>query len=187
MKPSKSHIVPFLRDCRNKFLECIDMQVKSRNHLSKKDKRTLFTQLADLFGEEVEDSIKRDLIIEEVKTNEGTYIVANRRIWVFEFKNKKIPTIHYLRNHAYSLPKIVVDIGAIKFITNGADVMAPGIVFFDESIKEGSIVIIHEEKANSILGVGQSLISSKDFSKTKKGKVIKNLHHLRDSIWEYQF
>ena len=64
------------------------MQVKARNHLSKKDKRTLFAQLADLFGEEVEDSIKRDLIIEEVRTNEGTYIVANRRIWVFEYENK---------------------------------------------------------------------------------------------------
>ena len=176
-----------MKDYRNNSLECIDMQVKARNHLSKKDKRTLFAQLADLFGEEVEDSIKRDLIIEEVRTNEGTYIVANRRIWVFEYENKKIPTIHYLRNHAYSLPKIVVDIGAIRFITNGADVMAPGIVFFDESIRSGSIVIIHEEKANSILGVGQSLVSSEDFSKTKKGKVIKNLHHLRDSIWGYQF
>lgn len=99
----------------------------------------------------------------------------------------KIPTIHFLRQHTHSLPKIVVDIGAIRFITNGADVMAPGIVFFDEEIKEGSIVVIHEERANSIIGIGKSLISSKDFSKSKKGKVIKNLHHLRDSIWEFQF
>ncbi len=187
MKQSKNHTPLFLTDYKNSFLECIDMQIKARNHLSKKDKKVLFSQLADLFGEEVEDSVQRDLIIEEVRTDEGTYIVSNSRIWVFEFENKKIPTIHYLRNHAYSLPKIVVDIGAIKFITNGADVMAPGIVYFDESIVKGSIVIIHEEKANSILGVGKSLVSAKEFSKTKKGKVIKNLHHLRDSIWGFQF
>ena len=163
------------------------MQIKARNHLSKKDKRALIAQLTEFFGEEITNSLQKDIIIEEVRTDIGTFIVNNRKIWVFDHENMKIPTIHFLRQHAYSLPKIVVDIGAIRFITNGADVMAPGIVFFDEEIKEGSIVVIHEERANSIIGIGKSLISSKDFSKSNKGKVIKNLHHLRDSIWEFQF
>jgi len=163
------------------------MQIKTRNHLSKKDKRALIAQLTEFFGEEITNSLQKDIIIEEVKTDIGTFIVNNRKIWVFDHENMKIPTIHFLRQHTHSLPKIVVDIGAIRFITNGADVMAPGIVFFDEEIKEGSIVVIHEERANSIIGIGKSLISSKDFSKSKKGKVIKNLHHLRDSIWEFQF
>ena len=52
---------------------------------------------------------------------------------------------------------------------------------------KGSIVAIHEEKAETLIGVGQALISGKEFSKTNKGKVIKNLHHLKDSIWELQF
>jgi len=163
------------------------MQIKARNHLSKKDKRALIAQLTEFFGEEITNSLQKDIIIEEVRTDIGTFIVNNSKIWVFDHENMKIPTIHFLRQHAYSIPKIVVDIGAIRFITNGADVMAPGIVFFDEQIKEGSIVVIHEERANSIIGIGQSLISSKDFSKSNKGKVIKNLHHLRDSIWEFQF
>ena len=108
------------------------MQIKARNHLSKKDKRALIAHLTEFLGEEIINSLQKDIIIEEVRTDIGTFIVNNSKIWVFDHENMKIPTIHFLRQHTHSLPKIVVDIGAIRFITNGADVMAPGIVFFDE-------------------------------------------------------
>jgi len=59
-------------------------------------------------------------------------------------------------------------------------------IHFDDNIKKNTIVSIHEEKAESILGVGLSLISSQDFKKTKKGKVVKLLHYLKDEIWNFQ-
>ncbi|MCK5141231.1 MAG: RNA-binding protein, partial [Candidatus Heimdallarchaeota archaeon] len=48
-------------------------------------------------------------------------------------------------------------------------------------------VVIHEEKANAILGVGMSLIDAEEFNKNKKGKVVKLIHHLKDKIWSARF
>ena len=97
-----------------------------------------------------------------------------------------MPSIHFLRESQIVMPKIIVDTGAIRFITNGADVMAPGIIHFDKQITKGLVVAIHEENANSLLGIGVSLVDSNEFEKTKKGKVIKTIHHLTDDIWKFQ-
>ena len=162
------------------------MQIRARNQLSNKNKRFLQISLIDFFGEQINNFLQKDMQIEEVRTDEGTFLAKDRRIWFFDYEEKKIPSIHFLRESKISLPKVVVDIGAIKFVTNGADVMAPGVVFFDEEIKENSLVSIHEEKANTILGIGFSLVDSKEFKKSKKGKIVKTIHHLTDKIWKFQ-
>ena len=154
--------------------------------LSNKDKRIFKESLSELYGEGIASSFEKTISIEEIKTDEGVYLINKGKIWFFDYENQKIPTIHFLRENKVNIPRIVVDTGAIRFITNGADVMAPGIVHFDDNITEGSIVAIQEENANSLLGIGISLINSEDFEKTQQGKVIKTIHHLTDTIWKFQ-
>jgi len=163
------------------------MRMKSKKTLSNKEKRDLQTKLIELYGERVSSSFQKSLILQRIKTEEGVFIVKDKKIWWFLYNGKYIPSIHFLREFNLGLYRIVVDVGAIKFITNGADVMAPGIVSFDNNITKGTYVIIHEERANVILGVGISLIDAEDFSKNKKGKVVKLIHHLKDKIWSAQF
>ena len=162
------------------------MQIKSRNMLSKKDKKVLLENLVVIYGEGTISSFEKTLALEEIKTDEGIFLVKGGKIWFFDYNKQTIPTIHFLRENQINLPKIIVDTGAIRFITNGADVMAPGIVYFDEKIIEGTIVSIHEETANSLLGVGIAFVNSEKFEKTKQGKVIKTIHHLKDIIWKFQ-
>ncbi|TFG10753.1 DUF1947 domain-containing protein [Candidatus Heimdallarchaeota archaeon] len=162
------------------------MQIKSRNMLSKKDKKILRENLENIYGTEIASLIETNTIIEEIKTSEGNFLVNEGKIWFFDYENQKIPSIHYLRMNQSNLPKIVVDTGAIRFITNGADVMAPGIVFFDQDISKNSVISIHEEKADSLLGIGISLVDYDSFQKTKQGRVIKTIHYLTDNIWKFQ-
>ena len=154
--------------------------------LSNKDKRTLKENLSEVYGEIIASSFEKTVAIEEIKTDEGNFLIKDGKIWFFNYDTKTIPTIHFLRENEIDFPKIIVDTGAIRFITNGADVMAPGIVHFDEGITEGLIVAIKEEKANSLLGTGISLVNTEEFQKTKQGKVVKNIHHLKDAIWNFQ-
>jgi len=163
------------------------MHMKSKKTLSNKEKRDLQTKLIELYGEKVTQFFQKSLILQSIKTEEGTFIVKEKRILWFLYDGKYLPSIHLLREFNLGLHKIVVDVGAIKFITNGADVMAPGIVFFDESIRKDTYVVIHEEKVNAIIGVGISLKDAEEFNKSKKGKVIKLIHHLKDEIWSSQF
>ena len=80
-------------------------------------------------------------------------------------------------------PKIIVDMGAIKFVCNGATVMRPGIKSFTEFEKD-QIVCVVEESHNKFLAIGRALVSGKELSTMTKGEVVKNLHHVSDRFWE---
>ena len=81
-----------------------------------------------------------------------------------------------------SLPKVVVDMGAIRFVCNGADVMAPGITEMG-SFGTGDLVVIRDVTHGKALAIGVANKSSVDIEMSKKGKVIKNLHYVGDKLW----
>ncbi|MCG3225778.1 MAG: DUF1947 domain-containing protein [Candidatus Heimdallarchaeota archaeon] len=162
------------------------MQIKGRKFLSNKDRKLLQMKLSEIYGESIVDLIRNTDNLEEARSDEGKILLKENRMWFFSYNDLLIPSIYCLRESSMKLPKVVVDVGAIRFITNGADVMAPGVVFFDETIRKDAIVAIHEERAETIIAVGMSLIDAQEFEKTKKGKVVKMLHYLKDNIWNFQ-
>ena len=81
-----------------------------------------------------------------------------------------------------SLPKVVVDMGAIRFVCNGADVMAPGITEMGP-FETGDLVVIRDVTHGKALAIGIANKSSVDIEMSKKGKVIKNLHYVGDKLW----
>ncbi len=81
---------------------------------------------------------------------------------------------------------VVVDMGAVKFVASGADVMRPGIVEFDASIEKDDIVVVVDQKNKKPLCVAKALMSAKELSETKTGKALKSLHHVGDQIWNLQ-
>jgi PUA domain protein len=80
-------------------------------------------------------------------------------------------------------PSVTVDMGAVRFMCNGANVMRPGIRNFSEFEKGGLICII-EESQKKFLAVGRALVSSKEMSTMSKGVVVENLHYISDTYWE---
>lgn len=80
-------------------------------------------------------------------------------------------------------PYVMVDMGAVKFMCNGANVMRPGIKKFSEFKKE-QIVCVIEESKHKFLAVGKALVDSSDLESMDKGETIKNLHYISDNSWE---
>ena len=80
-------------------------------------------------------------------------------------------------------PSVMVDMGAVKFMCNGANVMRPGIRSFGE-FEAGQIVCIIEESQKKSLAVGRALVSSKEMTQMSKGIVIENMHYISDKYWE---
>ena len=74
--------------------------------------------------------------------------------------------------------------GAVPFITNGADCMGPGIVDADESIQEGDYVWIRDVKNQVPLAVGQALRSGADLKAKQPGKAIKSINNVGDKLWK---
>ena len=80
-------------------------------------------------------------------------------------------------------PYVTVDMGAIKFVCKGANVMRPGITKFSD-FESGEIVCVIEESQKKFLAVGKAKISSSKLDETDKGEVIKNMHYISDNFWE---
>ena len=80
-------------------------------------------------------------------------------------------------------PSVTVDMGAVNFMCNGANVMRPGIKNHSEFLKD-DIVCVIEESQHKYLAVGKSLVNSSDMKDMSKGEVIKNLHYISDKYWE---
>ena len=80
-------------------------------------------------------------------------------------------------------PYVIVDMGAIKFVCKGANVMRPGITKFSD-FEKGDIVCVIEESQHKFLAVGKAEIPSSQLNETNKGEVIKNMHYISDIFWE---
>ena len=80
-------------------------------------------------------------------------------------------------------PNVMVDMGAIKFVCKGANVMRPGITKFSD-FDNGEIVCVIEESQNKFLAVGKAKMSSKEAEDSSNGEVIKNMHYISDDFWE---
>ena len=80
-------------------------------------------------------------------------------------------------------PSVVVDMGAVRFMCNGANVMRPGITSHSE-FSRGDIVCIVEESRHKFLAVGRALVDSSEVDGMERGEVVKNLHYISDRFWE---
>jgi PUA domain protein len=82
-----------------------------------------------------------------------------------------------------AFPKVTVDMGAIRFLTNGANVMRPGIKSFTGPFQTGDVVVVIDEKHGKALAVGTALVASAEGEKMEKGAVVKNVHYIGDKFW----
>ena len=126
--------------------------------------------------------------IPKVKNLKSHYVDSDSQILVgdnFKILKLRDEFIPFLSDEALleSFPSVTVDMGAVKFMCNGANVMRPGINNHSEFLKD-DIVCVIEESQHKYLAVGKSLVNSSDMKDMQKGEVIKNLHYISDKYWE---
>jgi PUA domain protein len=81
------------------------------------------------------------------------------------------------------LPTITVDMGAVPYICNGADVMAPGMVEVQGEFQKDSIVVVKDVRHGKALAIGVAQASAREMAEIKRGRVVKNIHHVGDRLW----
>ena len=79
---------------------------------------------------------------------------------------------------------VTVDMGAVKFVYNGADIMAPGIVEADAAIAPGDFVWVRDERNRQPLAIGEALTTGAEMALAEKGKSVRSIHHVGDDIWK---
>jgi PUA domain protein len=83
-----------------------------------------------------------------------------------------------------SLPRIIVDMGAVAHVANGADIMRPGVKDVQSDFAKGELVVIADEKYNKPIALGLTEIDSAEMRLMPRGKVILNVHYVGDDLWK---
>ena len=97
--------------------------------------------------------------------------------------SKPFLTVHGLIAYPPAKRYVTVDMGAVKFLANGADVMAPGVVDADKDIGIGMAVWVRDQNNLRPLLVGTALMSGPEMKAAKNGKAVKTIHYVGDKLW----
>ncbi len=156
------------------------LKVRRRTRLRRKEVESWFGRLAADFGmrmpadetpvDQADAGTMRVLIRDEVPIA----LVLGEAI---------APTVRGLLAFPAGKRFVTVDMGAVPFVYNGADVMAPGIVDADPAIRTGDWVWVRDEKNGRPLAVGRAIMDGPAMAREERGKAIETVHHVGDDLW----
>ncbi len=155
--------------------------VKKRHRLRRKEIAKLEKDLVETFGTRIELGVDTDRAI----TNWGFDIIFSGGIMPALIVGDEIfLTVEGLLRFRPGTRWVTVDMGAVRFVHNGADIMAPGIVDSSPEVEKDMLVWIRDEKNGQPLAVGRVLMDRNEMLIEKKGKAIKAIHFIGDALWE---
>lgn len=157
------------------------LKIKKRNFLKKKRVKEVKKDLG-----EYSSIIQNDDKIEYLESDPHSFILINGEPNIILINDKPFPTLKALLSNDIECKTVTVDMGAIKFVTNGADIMSPGIVAASENIEPDEIVLIVDETHKKPLAIGISLLKGEEMVNNSSGKAIKTIHFVGDSIWNFE-
>jgi PUA-domain protein len=157
------------------------MKIRKRYHLKKKKLKVVQENLGDY-----PELIPPKATVELLETGLQDIILINGKPLIMMVDHIPFLTLKGALEVEIKSRYVVVDMGAVEFMTKGADVMSPGITEADPQIREGDLVIVVDETHRKPLAIGRSLISGLEMVQNTEGKAIKTLHHIGDEIWNLE-
>ncbi|WP_299235882.1 RNA-binding protein [Natronomonas sp.] len=158
------------------------MQVKSRHHLRSDEIGALETSLAEHLGIDLAgEAYER---VEFVDTDREVVLVDGEPL-VASFDGELFVTVRGANAHPPENHVVTVDAGAISFVSDGANVMRPGITDATEDIGPGDLVVVVEETHAKALAIGRAETDGSDMV-GDSGMVVESLHHVGDDLYAFR-
>ena len=155
-----------------------------RYSLKSKEGKLILNKVSERLKINVETILSSKVNIEVFEADFGQIFLVNGKPLFFKVEDSVLPTLFFTEISARA-PKVVVDMGAVPYVCNGADVMAPGIVRFEGEFGKGDLVLVVDEKYGKPLALGEILYDSGNAGDVKQGVVVRNLHFVGDKIWNF--
>jgi len=148
------------------------------NLISKSETSALLKTVSDRW--EVECPKIKNLKVHQISND--AQIITGRGIKILKINDDYLPFLSETET-LEKFPNVIVDMGAVKFMCKGANLMRPGIKKFTKFEKDNLVCIV-EESQHKFLAVGKAMVSSSELEDMEKGEVIKNMHYISDKFWE---
>ena len=160
-------------------------KIKKRHLLKKKEQKRETERIEQDLGSSVIGLDGKTQIEGGILDDGSRVLLLNGEIVFFEHEGRMFPTLRALLANMITIPCVTVDMNAIGFLMNGADIMRPGITAIDDGISENGIVAVVDERHGKPLAVGVSTLSSEDLRAATRGKVVLSIHHINDALWNF--
>lgn len=161
----------------------MEFRLRNRARLRRKEIEEVAARLQQALG--LERVFGPEDPVEVADGPDRRYLVLKNDIVGFYEGDVPFLTPRGLLKWAATKHFVTVDMGAVRFVTNGADVMGPGVVDADPAIVPGDLVWVRDERNKKPLGVGQALADAATLKAKTKGKQVRALYYVGDKAWSF--
>ena len=156
------------------------MEVKSRHHLRSDE----IAEIEDHVAAQLDVGVDGDTYERvEFAESDCDLVLVDGDPLVIYLDDEPFLTVRGANAHPAETGVVTVDTGAISFVSDGADVMRPGITDADPEIDSGQYVVIVEEAHGKALAIGRALVDGDGMS-GDSGRVVESIHHVGDDLYE---
>jgi PUA domain protein len=157
-----------------------DVRLRKRHRLRQKEIRAIASEIARVLGTQ---SFDESAIVDMAETLGFEIVIVDGKALAFVVDGHPFLTVRGLLRYSPTKRYVTVDMGAVKFVANGADVMGPGIVDCDREIAEGELVWIRDVTYLKPLAVGRAIVAAPRMAMKEKGKAVASIHYVGDKLW----
>jgi PUA-domain protein len=153
-----------------------------RRVLKSSETKQLLQEFKERFPRFTTDLQSRQ-VIEEIVIENGKLFLIDNKPFAISTEGGLFPSL--LNEEVLkTLPSIIVDMGAIPHICNGADIMRPGIKEIHGEFEEGAVILVKDVKFGKPIGICIAQTSSESMQGMAKGKAARNVHYVGDTFWQ---
>lgn len=157
------------------------LRLRKRHRLRQKEILALARQIDNALGTK---SFSESDVVDMAEGPDFDVVFVNGKVLAFTPGGVPFLTVRGLLKYGASKRFVTVDMGAVKFVYNGADVMGPGIVESDPGIGESDLVWVRDVNNRRPLAVGRALMGAQEMAKKDEGKAVSSIHHVGDKLWQ---
>lgn len=159
--------------------------IRKRHTVRKSEMAGIVRRLETDLGAEAELFAGERIEVAETGGPVRFYFV-DREPLLFERGGVLFPTLRGAMARPFRARRITVDMGAVPYVVNGADIMRPGIVAISDDVLADRPALVVEERHGKPLAVCIARLDAGAMRAETDGKVCKNIHHVGDEIWELE-
>jgi PUA domain protein len=155
-----------------------------RHFLKTKEAEALLNKASEKLKVDLMQIFKAKANVELIQTEFAEIYLINGKPSLVKAEDNIFPTLVF-NEFLASSPKVVINMGAVPHVCNGANVMAPGIIRFEGEFREGDFVLVVDEKHGKPIAIGEIIYDMDVAKKATHGIVVRNVHFVGDKIWNF--
>ncbi len=157
-----------------------ELRLRKRVRMKQKEIAVLAADLEAQLGAKVFSEADT---VDAAEGPEYNVVFVDGRVLALVVNGRPMLTVRGLLAYTPTKRYVTVDMGAVPYVYNGADIMAPGIVDADSGIAPGDFVWVRDERNLRPLAIGEALLSGAEMIAREKGKAVQSIHHVGDDLW----